>query len=299
MSISTSHPAEVDWNNGTGSTEQHQEILENQIPKGDRDFPNTSFFNVAGRSLPSPSSVIPSETGSLSRGLVTLPELQLVIKYGSNVTIDEAMTMQKIGERFGPRVPVPEVFGWRVYQDKLLIYMEHIPGFTLRERWGDLSFSDKESVCAQLQQMLSSLRGLRHEKSSFIGTLFNSCHFRILVAKAMALGTVIYGPLLDRVFEARPKTGPFNSLNEFYKHLEWMPQRLLEASKRYEDPYLALMPKDSSIVFTHADVNPVNVMISASAAKSTSKGACFDRLGTVWVVSRLLGILQDVLYDRN
>ena len=81
-----------------------------------------------------------------------------------------------------------------------------------------------------------------------------------------SLGSITHGPLTDRIFHDRPKAGPFRTLKDFYHWLEWLPQRYLASSQRYKDPYLCLMPKDSVIKFTHADINPVNIMVSASGS---------------------------------
>jgi thiamine kinase-like enzyme len=77
-------------------------------------------------------------------------------------------------------------------------------------------------------------------------------------------GSITRGPLLDRVFDRFPRTGPFNTLNKFYDELERLPQQHLKPHQRYKDPYLQSLPHDSSITFTHADVHPSNIMVSSS-----------------------------------
>ncbi|EXJ77067.1 hypothetical protein A1O3_10225 [Capronia epimyces CBS 606.96] len=156
--------------------------------------------------------------------------------------------MRAVRKRLGDQVPVPEVFGWRIRHDRVFIYMELISGTTLQKCWNDLNLSEKDSLCEQLSQILSSLRQLK-QRNEFIGSITG-------------------GPLLDRVFYDRPKTGPFNSLDHFFNFLEWLPQRFLSASQRYKDPYLELLRPDqdypTSIKFTHADVHPTNIMVSAA-----------------------------------
>lgn len=68
--------------------------------------------------------------------------------------------------------------------------------------------------------------------------------------------------MLDRVFYDRPKAGPFSNLNEFYNWLEWLPQRFLTPTQRYEDPFLQHMPAETTIKLTHADIHPSNIMVS-------------------------------------
>ena len=164
--LSTIPSTEMSPINGARSKETS--ISQGWLPdnqKDETDFSESSFFNMPGRELPSPSTI------STSRGgVVTFSEIQLMNKLGPNVTIDEAVTMWAIKKRFGRQIPVPELFGWRVYQATVFIYMELIPGVTLQERWSDLNFSDKASICERLRQMISSLRQFQHESDDkFIG----------------------------------------------------------------------------------------------------------------------------------
>jgi Phosphotransferase enzyme family len=71
--------------------------------------------------------------------------------------------------------------------------------------------------------------------------------------------------LPDKVFEDRPKAGPFASIKDFYEWLEWLPQRLLPESQRFIDPYVQLLPVDATIKFTHGDMHQTNVIISTTS----------------------------------
>ncbi|KIW16702.1 hypothetical protein PV08_03890 [Exophiala spinifera] len=106
------------------------------------DFNDSSFFKIRGQKLPEPPKV-----NTRRNGIVTFPELKLVIKYGPFTTVDEAVTMWAVKKHLGHTVPVPELYGWRVRQGTVFIYMELIPGTTLRDCWNDLAFSDKEAIC--------------------------------------------------------------------------------------------------------------------------------------------------------
>ena len=127
------------------------------------DFLESSYFEVQGRKLPNPPLVDTSVTG-----VVTVSELQLLIKYGSDVTVDEAVTMCAIRQRLGHQVPIPELFGWRVDGDTIFMYMELMNGTTLEKSLGDMTLPDKEFICDQLREMLSTLRQLQQEET-FIG----------------------------------------------------------------------------------------------------------------------------------
>ena len=116
------------------------------------DFVDSSFVKTAGRKLPCPQKL-----GASREGITIISEMQLVIKFGPRVTIDEAVTMWVVRKYLGHQVPVPELFGWRVYQDTVFIYMELISGVTLEERWSDMDLTDKDSICDQLCNMLFSL----------------------------------------------------------------------------------------------------------------------------------------------
>jgi len=78
-----------------------------------------------------------------------------------------------IRKRLGHEVPVPEVFGWRIRQDRVFIFMELISGTTLKERWDDLNLLEKDSLCEQLSHMLLSLQQLK-QRDEFIGKLLST-----------------------------------------------------------------------------------------------------------------------------
>ncbi len=153
--------------NSTSTTELKR-ISQSSLPnhlKDEMDFVDSSFFKTAGRKLPRPEQL-----GASREGIIIISEMQLVIKFGPRVTIDEAVTMWIVRKCLGSQVPVPELFGWRVYQDTVFIYMELISGVTLQECWSDMDLSDKDAICGQLRDILSSLRQLEQE-NTFIGEL--------------------------------------------------------------------------------------------------------------------------------
>jgi hypothetical protein len=152
----------MDSTSTTGLKKISQSCLPDNL-KDEMDFVESSFFKTAGRKLP-----CPQQLGASQEGTIILSEMQLVIKFGPRVTIDEAVTMWVVRKCLGHQVPVPELFGWRVYRDTVFIYMELISGVTLQERWSDMDFSDKDSICGQLRQMLLSLRQLQ-QQDTFIG----------------------------------------------------------------------------------------------------------------------------------
>ena len=131
--------------------------------KDEVDFTESSFFKIANRKLPSPQSL-----NAPREGIITVSDMQLVVKFGPRVTVDEAVTMWAVRKFLGHQVPVPELFGWRIYRDTVFIYMELIPGPNLQECWSDMNVCDKGAICSQLQEILRSIRHLKHQ-DTFIG----------------------------------------------------------------------------------------------------------------------------------
>lgn len=142
--------------------------------KKEMDFVDSSFFKERNQRLPTPAQV-----RALSRDVRTSPKpkpvifenLNVLVKFGPGVTVAEAQNLWMIKRVFHDKVPVPEVFGWRVDEENyVFIYMEIIRGRTLQDRWDDLNSSDKISLCDQLCQIVKTLRQLEQDPSDqYIG----------------------------------------------------------------------------------------------------------------------------------
>ena len=83
------------------------------------DFLDSSFFKVHGptRRLPTPAEVRAlSEPGSnrTQPPPVKFEKLDLLVKFGPHVSVSEAQCLWMIRRTFGNRIPVPEVYAWRV-----------------------------------------------------------------------------------------------------------------------------------------------------------------------------------------
>jgi len=101
---------------------------------------------------------------------VHYPHLGLTVKYGERVVISEGQCLWAIRRLFGSAVPVPEVYGWVVDQGVVFVYMEHIPGETLENRWDQLSEPERLDICRQLRLMIGRIRSLEQEPGNcFIG----------------------------------------------------------------------------------------------------------------------------------
>lgn len=102
---------------------------------------------------------------------------------------------------------------------------------------------------------------------SFIGrdSVCQNCIFLLTL-----VGDISRGPLADIVFTNGnlPRGGPFANVKEFHDWLSW----ILIKDKGHHlpsinpadipDPYRQGLPDDVSVVFTHADLHPSNILIS-------------------------------------
>lgn len=84
------------------------------------------------------------------------------------------------------------------------------------------------------------------------------------------LGNISRGPLSDMVFTGTnfPPVGPFSSATELHDCMSNMfkwPAKVRQPDIDLADvldPYRDMLPDDCAIHFTHADLNPVNIMVS-------------------------------------
>jgi hypothetical protein len=136
------------------------------------NFPESSFFKTYHcNELPEPSAVkqlAPAGSFRTKPPPVTFEHLGLIVKYGPHITISEAQNLWLLRRVLCDKVPVPEVYAWRTYDSEVFIYMQYIKGPTLKSRWDSLNAIEKASVCSQLQDMLSNLRGLRQDQAEQI-----------------------------------------------------------------------------------------------------------------------------------
>lgn len=71
---------------------------------------------------------------------VIFEDMNLLVKFGPDITVTEAQNLWMIKRAFRGRVPVPEIFGWRVDErNYVFIYMEFMQGQRLQDRWDSLS----------------------------------------------------------------------------------------------------------------------------------------------------------------
>lgn len=256
-------------------------IHPHSLPEGSSvTFRSSSFFscNPQTAKLPSPSQVLARKSagshagGKFSHGPVFFHELGLAVKYGKGpeVTIAEGQSLWAI-RRYLPRVPVPEIYGWTEDGDLTFIYMELMPGVTLEKHWASLVEGERTAICEELKGVISELRSLRQDPNNqFIGMF--KANLKYSLQTNLLFGDINHGPLGDRVFtDGIPpprKHGPFASVSQLH---DWFSAKFKEPAKIHRpgvpledllDPYREMLPDDSPITFTHADLNPVNILVS-------------------------------------
>lgn len=151
------------------------------------DFEDSTFFKTKSQTLPSPEEVViaaraPGPPGSKKNPdpltfnrnppPVVFESMNLVVKWGTNVSISEGQCLYTLGRYMKRTVPVPEVYGWRTTPELgVFIYMERLLGQTLAKAWNSLTSGDRIAICRNLENILANLRSMTQDPSDpFIGT---------------------------------------------------------------------------------------------------------------------------------
>jgi len=94
----------------------------------------------------------------------------LLVKYGTEVTIDEGQCLLFVRRALSQTVRVPEVYKWCRDDGQVFIYMELINGVTLDKSWEKLIEDDRLAICQQLRHVIDAWRSLKRDSTSaFIG----------------------------------------------------------------------------------------------------------------------------------
>lgn len=131
-------------------------------------FKESTYFLRNG---PETSLPLPTEVRSRQHyGPVQFASLNLLVKYGKEITIAEGRCLWALRRSLPSQVPVPEVYGWCEDNGETFIYMELIKGVTLEDGWESLSQQEREILCGQRQVMLLALPNLKQDpKYQFLG----------------------------------------------------------------------------------------------------------------------------------
>lgn len=235
------------------------------ITQPEMDFLDTSFFQTrdsaeARPELPTPCSLF-EEYGDCGADVIKIEKLNLAIKTDSqaHLNLEEAQTLWAIRKAFpNGEIPVPEVFGWRKYEDRVFIYMSLVPGETLRDVWPSLTEGDKASLQNQLKHIIGGLRNLKQSPE--------------------IIGSVRGGPLQDRFFRIDGEKGPLSSIKQFNDWLfaiatrqDPQPGKEIQGLD-HPDMYRDVLPDEGNVYFTHGDLTLGNIMISGSPGTYTITG---------------------------
>ncbi|KAF5017408.1 hypothetical protein F66182_10664 [Fusarium sp. NRRL 66182] len=225
------------------------------ITQAEMDFLDSSFFqssNASRPQLPSPSSIL-EEYGDRGADVIKIEKLSMAVKinYDSHLNLEEVQTMWAIRKAFpNKEVPVPEVFGWRKYADRVFIYMSLVRGETLRDAWPALTENDKASLQTKLRDIVGFLRQLTQTPE--------------------IIGSVNGGPLQDRFFRIDDEKGPLSTIKEFNDWLfaiatrqDPQPGKSIQGLD-HPDMYRDLLPDHGNIYFTHGDLTLGNIIVSGS-----------------------------------
>ncbi|CDO77622.1 hypothetical protein BN946_scf184946.g15 [Trametes cinnabarina] len=177
-------------------------LVPSMLPQGDNVIFEESSFFTRHSSLPSPADVLaaareqdPERSQYTWRPPpVTFKSLNLLVKYGTEITIAEGQCLWAIRQLLKESIPVPEVYGWQTEGDMVFIFMELMHGVTLEERYPSLSPEEKSSIAHQLKVVTTALRSLKQDPADpFVGHIGRQ-------------------PLQDVLFDTDPNSGPFPSI---------------------------------------------------------------------------------------
>ncbi|KAK5129368.1 hypothetical protein LTR08_003553 [Meristemomyces frigidus] len=193
---------------------------------------------------------------------------RFAVKYGRRVTPIEAANLDYLSAN--TTVPVPKLYAFmkQPETDRLFIVMEFIEGQTLEKLLPTLRTTEKQDVFDQIQEALSQLRNL--PAPDYLGSV----------------GRQAFG---DGIFYTDPfdpaKSGPFASQNEMNEGI------LLRLAETCAPSHVRLLRTliESTLqphrtVFTHADLQPKNIMVRRKGTKQDGSGM-FDILLIDWEMS--------------
>jgi hypothetical protein len=186
-------------------------------------------------------SVLASNTSKMVLRIGT----DVVVKFGSDVNLDDAESMMLVREN--TTIPVPEILDTYHEDGKNYIVMDYIPGVLLNRVWERLSAEDKAVITEELENYVCQMRQL----SAPGGVL---------------IGSVTGGPAIDRRQFSSATGGPFRSENDFN---EWQLAQLIpEVPLSQREMYAAVHKSDHRIVFTHGDLAFHNIIVNNGHIKA-------------------------------
>ncbi|KAK4543569.1 hypothetical protein LTR36_005464 [Oleoguttula mirabilis] len=193
---------------------------------------------------------------------------QFAVKYGSRVTLLEAENMEYLANT---AVPAPKVYASMKdpEEDRLFIIMEFIEGETLEAALPSLTSAECDSVFDQIRRALIHMR-------SFPPPDY--------------LGSSGRRPYLDGIFfsdPVDPKTsGPFADEDEMNEGmLRRLAQECVPSHVRLLRTIVESTLQGHRTVFTHADLQPKNILVSRVGSKADGTGGVVEVKIVDWEMS--------------
>lgn len=224
------------------------------------DFLDTCYFKHHEQ-LPSPSQVLADAeqrgdvylTTTFRRWVMIYPEQGLVVKFGdgSRTTIGEGQCLWFLKKH--THVPVPELFGWRLSNGQVFLYVQYMQGDSLDSVWDDMDDEDRLRIAKEIQRAILSLRRIKRPEQQ--------------AQHSSTIGQIGGQPLRDWLFEydMPDGAGPYDSLYGFHKAFGSLASMTKEDKVSADHPDLGGLFKDRNIIFTHGDLAQQNIIVSKDA----------------------------------
>lgn len=211
--------------------------------------------------------VISNEWG---RSKVTQIDDEVIIKEGSSVWPNKEATLNLINSTLRPNsVPVPHAFlgnydrGKDVVVTYGSIWMELMPGKTLRDEWHSLDEEAKEKVCRDTRAMVEKLREIPRPETDD-GAFYLAADGTSKIIQTLLGDEHDTHPAMKNVEDLRTRIW-----NRYVKNngLSYP-----EGKGVYE-----MLPRSDVSVFTHGDIHPRNILVE----RDTEKGSGVRIMGLI------------------
>ncbi|KKY25339.1 putative phosphotransferase enzyme family protein [Phaeomoniella chlamydospora] len=183
-------------------------------------------------------------------------ENQVVVKYGSNVAIEEASNLKWIGD-CAPHAAIPRLLGAATIGDLTLIFMSFMEGQSLDKAWPLLTTNEKLSIQKQLNDILGKFRQIMWEEATPMGNCGNDPR------------------CTDTRRHTRKSSNAIRNEGEFNTFLI----RSFATSSPLLMAIRSQLRTDHRIVLSHGDFRPANIMVSLDSNRRVTGLLDFEAFG--------------------
>ncbi|KND87134.1 hypothetical protein TOPH_08214 [Tolypocladium ophioglossoides CBS 100239] len=181
---------------------------------------------------------------------VSLIQPGVVLKQGAKVRPSEERAMRLVQEHT-PQVPTPRVHGWRYkYQDDAPyygeLYMDFMPGRTLKSVWAELNEACKDRVCQDIWDLVAQIRTIPRPHDLGPG-LYRTVD-----------GSPSRDPLLGSSDDVSPRNLDDDTLRDRI-YSRYVASNGL--SYRDNEDMPEILPRSNISVFAHGDIGPRNIIV--------------------------------------